>query len=305
MILLRRRGSAAGWMAPRERMEAPQVSIVIATYNRIKQLQEVLPSYLTQPYLRELIIVDDGSTDGTKEFFQKHYSSNKLVHYLAHPDHRGTPFAKNTGIAYASGNYICIGEDDLHFSRDYVKTLLDEMNHHHAEIAGGRLVYLREEESLPAAARRVGQSLNDKPYLNPYTLAINYYGKGETPYPVPIIHACALLKAHVAKELLIDTVYKTSFLREETDLYLRAGKKGYKLLYVPGTSIYHLPMRKMRGGSRDGPALAYHLSAIRNNYIFSKRHFGYLKGIGIKTNFLVFNAIHALNRVRIFLRRNL
>jgi glycosyltransferase involved in cell wall biosynthesis len=286
-------------------MGAPEVSIVIATYNRSKQIQEVLSSYLTQPYLKELIIVDDGSTDGTREFFEKHYSSNKQVIYLRHPDHRGTPFAKNTGIAYASGNYICIGEDDLYFSRDYVKTLVDEMNSHNADLAGGRLIYLKEEESLPAASRRVAQSLNDKPYLNPYTLAINYYGKGETSYPVPMIHACALLKAHVAKELLIDTVYIISFLREETDLYLRAGKKGYKVLYVPGTSVYHLPMRKMKGGSRDGPTLAYHLSAIRNNYIFSKRHFGYLRGNGVKTNFLVFNVIHALNRVRIYFRRNI
>jgi glycosyltransferase involved in cell wall biosynthesis len=286
-------------------MDAPEVSIVIATYNRVKQLQQVLPSYLSQPYLKELIIVDDGSTDGTKDFFEQNYRSNKHVHYLKHPERRGTPFAKNTGIACASGNYICIGEDDLYFSSDYLKTLIDEMKAHRAQIAGGRLIYLNAEESIPEASLRVGRSLNDKPYLNPYTLAINYYGKGDTSYPVPILHACALLKAHVAKELLIDTVYTISFLREETDLYLRAGKRRYKVLYVPATSVYHLPMRKMKGGSRDGPTLAYHLSAIRNNYIFSKRHFAYLKEIGIKTNFLVFNLIHALNRVRIYSRRSI
>ena len=286
-------------------MEAPEVSIVIATYNRLKQLQKVLPSYLTQSCLKELIIVDDGSTDETREFCQKHYSSNKQVHYLRHPQHQGTPFAKNTGIAYASGNFICIGEDDLYFSGDYVRTLLDEMNSHNADIAGGRLIYLNKEESLPDAARRVGQSLNDKQYLNPYTLAINYYGKGDTAYPVPILHACVLLKASVAKELLIDTVFTISCLREETDLYLRAGKRGHKVLYVPRTSVYHLPMRRMKGGSRDGSALTYHLSAIRNNYIFSKRHFGYLKEIGIRTNFLMFNTLHALNRLRIYFRRNI
>src|ERR1019366_3089093 len=171
-------------------MEAPEVSIVIASYNRLKQLQQVLPSYLSQPCLKELVIVDDGSTDGTKEFFEQYYRANKQVHYLKHPERRGTPFAKNTGIAYASGNYICIGEDDLYFPSDYIKTLIDEMNAHRAQIAGGRLIYLNAEESLPEASLRVGRSLNDKPYLNPYTLAINYYGRGDTSYPVPMMHAC-------------------------------------------------------------------------------------------------------------------
>ena len=45
------------------------ISVIIPTYNRIDKLERVLPSYLSQRHVGEVIVVDDASSDGTRDFF--------------------------------------------------------------------------------------------------------------------------------------------------------------------------------------------------------------------------------------------
>jgi glycosyltransferase involved in cell wall biosynthesis len=88
----------------------PRVSIIIPTYNRRDLVREALASVQAQTYQDcELIVVDDGSTDGTAEVVQE-FSG---VHYISQSN-RGVSAARNRGVAYSTGAWLAfLDSDDL------------------------------------------------------------------------------------------------------------------------------------------------------------------------------------------------
>lgn len=85
------------------------VSIVIPTYNRAHTLQRAVDSVLIQTYHNsEIVLVDDGSTDGTKELIENQY---KNVRYFYIP-HSGVSKARNKGIEKAKGSWISFLDSD-------------------------------------------------------------------------------------------------------------------------------------------------------------------------------------------------
>lgn len=90
----------------------PKVSVVIPTYNRLQMVKEAVESVLAQDFEDfELIVVDDGSTDGTAEAIREYGGRVRLIE---HPHNRGVSAARNTGILHSRGKYIAfLDSDDL------------------------------------------------------------------------------------------------------------------------------------------------------------------------------------------------
>ncbi len=89
---------------------APLVSIIIPTYNRRALLPHAIASVLAQTLSDiEVIIVDDGSTDGTQELFAA--KGDPRVRYHQAP-HRGACAARNLGLELACGQYIAFLDSD-------------------------------------------------------------------------------------------------------------------------------------------------------------------------------------------------
>ena len=90
----------------------PKVSVIIPTYNRLPLLKEAVDSVLAQDFEDlELIVVDDGSTDGTPEEMKKYGGRVKL---FQHPLNKGVSAARNKGVLHAKGKYIAfLDSDDL------------------------------------------------------------------------------------------------------------------------------------------------------------------------------------------------
>ena len=85
------------------------ISVIIPTYNRKNTLPRAVESVLNQTYRPiEIIVVDDGSTDGTKEWFSEMYP---LVHYI-YQVNSGVSSARNTGINSARGDWIALLDSD-------------------------------------------------------------------------------------------------------------------------------------------------------------------------------------------------
>ena len=96
-------------MSPSAR--APRVSVVIPTWNRRATLQEAIESVLAQTYTDyEIVVVDDGSTDGTGEWVQGRYREGPIV-YL-HQENRGVAAARNAGIRAARGELVAFQDSD-------------------------------------------------------------------------------------------------------------------------------------------------------------------------------------------------
>jgi glycosyltransferase involved in cell wall biosynthesis len=93
-------------------LKQPLVSVIITTYNRVNIVNRCIDSVLNQNYKNlEIIVVDDCSTDNTREFFKKNYT--KEVKYIRHEINLGVQHASNTGYKYARGKYVAfIGDDD-------------------------------------------------------------------------------------------------------------------------------------------------------------------------------------------------
>jgi len=86
------------------------VSVIIPTYNREKLLMRAIESVLSQDYKQiEVIVVDDGSTDGTSSLFMKQF--DERVHYVRNR-HEGANYARNTGIELSKGEYISFLDSD-------------------------------------------------------------------------------------------------------------------------------------------------------------------------------------------------
>lgn len=91
----------------------PKVSAVITSLNGASRgyLGHAIESVLNQTFKDfELLIIDDGSTDDTKEFCKKYLDDSK-VQYI-YQENRGLAGARNTGIEKSQGNYVCFLDDD-------------------------------------------------------------------------------------------------------------------------------------------------------------------------------------------------
>ena len=91
------------------------VSVVIPSYNHAHYIVDTIESVLSQSFHNwELIVVDDGSTDHTRELLNQRYLENKQIH-LVYQTNQGAHHALNHGIALAKGRYISIlNSDDLY-----------------------------------------------------------------------------------------------------------------------------------------------------------------------------------------------
>lgn len=87
------------------------ISIIIPTYNREGILGEAIRSILGQSYPNfELIIIDDCSTDSTKELVRS--IDDERIRYIRHEENMGPSHARNTGIQVAKGDYIAFQDSD-------------------------------------------------------------------------------------------------------------------------------------------------------------------------------------------------
>lgn len=97
-----------------------KVSIVIPTYNEEAEIENCLESLKKQTYKNiEIIIVDDGSTDKTKEMVEKN-KSIKLIRGA----HKGPGFSRNLGAEKAKGKILIFVDADMTFDKNYVNNLV-------------------------------------------------------------------------------------------------------------------------------------------------------------------------------------
>lgn len=107
------------------RASGPRISIVIITHNRAGQLRDCLETALTQdcgPETLEVVVVDDGSTDHTRQVVRRWHPFKVPVRYV-YQRRRGIPAARNTGVRAARGAIVAIVADDYLLPPNYARTV--------------------------------------------------------------------------------------------------------------------------------------------------------------------------------------
>ena len=110
------------------------ISVIILTYNSLRFIKTCLDSLFIQDSSDlEVIVVDNGSLDGTVEFVQKYYPQVKLIR---NKSNLGTCKARNQGIILAKGEWVLTLDCDVVLERDFLKVTRDLISSIHDSRVG-------------------------------------------------------------------------------------------------------------------------------------------------------------------------
>jgi glycosyltransferase involved in cell wall biosynthesis len=121
------------------------LSIIICSYNRASYISDALTSLYGQSSGLddfEVIIVDNNSTDNTKEVYAqwRHTNTNGQFTFISEIQ-QGASFARNTGAAIAKGEWVCFMDDDAVATTDYVKNIIKHIQDQPFIVGfGGRII---------------------------------------------------------------------------------------------------------------------------------------------------------------------
>ena len=110
------------------------ISVVIPVYNAESFLPACLDSILRQTYVCfEVILVDDGSKDGSLALCQDYAAKDSRVRVI-HQENQGVSAARNAGVRHATGNYISFIDADDYIQEDYFQRLYQDLKEHQADM---------------------------------------------------------------------------------------------------------------------------------------------------------------------------
>jgi glycosyltransferase involved in cell wall biosynthesis/tetratricopeptide (TPR) repeat protein len=215
----------------RGQRRGPLFSVIVPTYNRLPILRKCLAALEAQtlpPANFEVIVIDDGSSDGTQELLSQ-YQPPFLFQYLRQRN-SGTGAARRNGVAHASGQYLLLMNDDTICAPD----LLDQ----HLQV---QRKYVRERWAVlgsfeyPAAARQraLTRYFCVEPFMFPQVSM-----EAGCPYGYSHFITCNLSipRDAVVEAGSFDSIYKLS---EDTELGIRLYERGYRVLYHPDAHAIH------------------------------------------------------------------
>ena len=261
-------------------MSEPSITILIPTYNRIRALEAVWPSYFGHPDVARIIVIDDGSTDGTSQRVTELARSAMIpVDVVRHDTQRGQPAARRTGIAAAKSEWVLFGEDDVWLADDYCATLLHEAAELGASVIAGRLVtarvpgnFTRELLLDPPSPAKDASEVFDLSAMD-----ADFSARTAAPIPAPFVHSIALIRRDLFDTVSFDTWYAGNSWREETDFYLAANALGARGYFTPDTVCFHLRGPICASGGQRINRLVFEYLAWRNTRHLVSKHWTYLR----------------------------
>ena len=108
----------------------PKVSIIMPVLNGEKYIGEAIRSIVAQSYSNyELVVIDDGSTDGTKQQLDS-FAGQLEIKYVHHPAPKGIPASMNDGLRHASGDLIAFLDHDDAWFPEFLETQVTYLQEH-------------------------------------------------------------------------------------------------------------------------------------------------------------------------------
>lgn len=207
-------------------LDYPLISVIIPCYNQGEYLATAIESILAQSYpCKEIVVVDDGSIDNTKEVAQRFAE----VRYV-YQSNKGLPSARNTGISNSKGKYLVFLDAD-----DWLLSYALQVNWSYlkndpqlAFVSGGyKLIYVPENKEWD-----VTREVAADHYL--HLLQGNYIG----------MHASVMFHRWALEKQCYDVTLKAC---EDYELYLRLAREHPVLHHTNLMAVYRIHTENMSG----------------------------------------------------------
>lgn len=247
----------------------PEISVVLPTFNRLPALRENFESVRALLGVSEIVVVVDGSTDGTGGWLAG--LSDPKVTVVEQPQ-RGSPAARNAGIAAARGKWILMIEDDCFLPPEFAVTLLEVARRRDAQIVSAPWVPVDGRNEMAGAFERGRR--NSRPRIGLRTHPSVFPSDD---LQTPFLNGIVLARRDVLHAIGYDESLRANAWREETSLFLTATERGYRCVLTPRTASFQLG--QWDGGQRRS-RLSYEAWAIRNNWRFLRAHERTLRDLG-------------------------
>lgn len=115
----------------------PCLSVVVPCYDEAATIDQLLDRVLASPWVAEVIVVDDGSTDGTRDRLSRRSGLDNRVGVVLHPENRGKGAALRTGFATATSQFVVVQDADLEYDPADYPLLLEPLLTGDADVVYG------------------------------------------------------------------------------------------------------------------------------------------------------------------------
>ena len=227
---------------------AAQVSIIIPNWNGIHHLAGCLNALRAQTYSHtEVILVDNGSTDGSVAFVTEHYPEVRL---LALEHNLGLTGGNNLGFEAARGEILISLNNDTEAHPHFVEALASALTEHpEAGMAAAKMLLFDRRDHIHSAGDGYGKD------GIPFNRGVWQRDEGQFDEPGWVFGGCGGAVAY--RRTMLDAIgdFDESFFMycEDVDLNWRAQLAGWKCWYTPQAIVYH--KLSATGG---GPIASYH-----------------------------------------------
>jgi len=219
------------------------VSVIIPTYNRKELLGRCLTSLFKQSYSGkyEIIVVDDGSRDGTKNLvkrLQKKYKNLRCFYQ----ENKGPAAARNLGIKKSKGKIIGFTDDDCVVDKNWLKNIIKSHNlHPEYAIIGGRTYNLKNSLTAKVEQFVWEYSMSTQNTEKRLVKRIKIYSRPYSLEKARLLLWLSTNNVSFKKEMfnkvgLFDETFKSATL-EDVELCWRAYKNNYQILYQPNIIV--------------------------------------------------------------------
>ncbi|RME86108.1 MAG: glycosyltransferase family 2 protein [Caldilineae bacterium] len=237
-------------------------SVIIANWNGAHHLRVCLDSLRRQTHQDfEVIVVDNGSTDGSVEMVQKEYPE---VHLLALDDNYGFIVACNRGAQFARGEVLVMLNNDTEVEPQWLEALCRALEQHpEAGSAASKMLLFERRDTLHSAGDMLG------PDFMPMNRGVWEIDQGQYDADLYIFGPCGGAAAYRRElwEQLGGFDERLFMYLEDVDLAWRAQRAGWKSIFVPEARVYH--HLSATGG---GTIASYYVG--RNTILLHRRYLG-------------------------------
>ncbi|MBM3790836.1 MAG: glycosyltransferase family 2 protein, partial [Acidobacteria bacterium] len=216
--------------------EVPLVSIVVPNWNGRDYIEECLQSVQGQTYPRiELIVVDNGSTDGSRELLRQEVSAMPGMKLVELPVNRGFAGGVNAGIRAASGEFVALLNNDAVAAPEWLARLVAHMRSPSVGMAASKILFYDRRTVIDKAGHLFYPDGLNRGRGAGEADAGQYDEAGEILFP----DGCAAL--YRSSTLEEAGLFDEQFFAygDDADLGLRARWLGWECVYVPGAEVYH------------------------------------------------------------------